>query len=333
MAEKHAVFRAFRIHEADGITHAGIETLTLADLSPGEVVIRVEWSSVNYKDALAGTGRGRILRRSPLVGGIDAAGHVESSDDPRYRAGDAVLVTGYGMSQDHDGGYAEFLRVPGDWVIPLPDGLSLLDAMTLGTAGFTAALALHRMECLGQTPAAGPLLVTGASGGVGSLAVALLAQCGYEVVAMSGKAHETAFLERLGAARVMPRETPDPAAPPLLKALYGGAIDTVGGETLGWITRVVRPWGNIASIGLAGGSELHTTVMPFILRGVSLIGVNSSGCERMLRLELWRRLATDWRIDGLDALRTAIITLDELPDTFARMLRSELRGRRVVRTS
>ena len=260
-------FKALRIHRVDGRIQARMEQIGLGDLSPGEVVVRVGWSGINYKDALAATGTSPILRRYPLVGGIDLAGEVVSSTDTRYRAGQKVLVTGCGLSETHDGGYAEYARLSGDWLIELPPGMNERDAMTLGTAGFTAALAIHRMEQNGQRPDGGPIVVTGASGGVGSLAVNMLAGRGYEVVAVSGKAEAVSWLQELGAARVLSRADIDRGSRPLEKALWAGAIDNVGGELLTWLTRTVDFWGNIASIGLAGSADLQTTVMPFILRG------------------------------------------------------------------
>ncbi|TLY77642.1 MAG: acryloyl-CoA reductase, partial [Gammaproteobacteria bacterium] len=287
-----AAFKAFRIHEEGKKILARFERLTLDDLAPGDVVVRVTHSDINYKDALAATGAGRILRRYPLVGGVDLAGVVESSTDPRYSKGDRVLVTGCALSETHDGGYAEYARVKGDWVIPIPPGLDEFSSMALGTAGFTAALAVHRMEHNGQSPAGGPVVVTGASGGVGSLAIDMLAVRGYEVVAVSGKEAATQYLKTLGAARVLPRQQINFGSKPLEAAQFAGAIDNVGGEMLTWLTRTVDFWGNIASIGLAGSAELKTTVMPFILRGVNLLGINSSATQRALRLAVWSRIAT-----------------------------------------
>src|ERR1700738_784101 len=245
-------FRAFRIHEESKKIVARFEQLKLDDLSPGDVVVRVTHSDINYKDALAATGAGKILRRYPLVGGIDFAGVVESSSDSRYAAGDPVLVTGSGLSETHDGGYAQFARVQGDWVIPMPPGLDAVSAMALGTAGFTAALAIHRMERNGQTPERGPIVITGASGGVGSIAIDMLAGRGYEVVAVSGRPGAADYLRSLGAARLLSRQEINFGSRPLESVQFGGAVDNVGGEMLTWLTRTVDFWGNIASIGLAG---------------------------------------------------------------------------------
>ena len=267
--------KAFRIHEENGRVVARYETLELSDLSPGDVVIRVSWSDINYKDALAATGAGKILRKYPLVGGIDLAGVVEQSSDARYQLGDRVLVTGCDLSETRDGGYAELARVPGDAVVPIPAGLDERTAMALGTAGFTAALAIHRLEANGQTPSLGPVVVTGATGGVGSLAIDMLDALGYQVIALTGKADAESYLRSIGAAQVLLRQSIDYGSRPLERAQFGGAIDNVGGETLAWLTRTVHYGGNIASVGLAGGPKLETTVMPFILRAVSLLGINS----------------------------------------------------------
>jgi NADPH2:quinone reductase len=324
-------FKAFRIHSEAGKISPRFEEIGLDDLSPGDVVIRVTHSGINYKDALAATGAGKILRRYPLVGGIDLAGIVESSSDARFAAGTAVLVTGCGLSETHDGGYAQFARVPGDWVIPMPRGLDAFTAMALGTAGFTAALAIHRMEQNGQEPAGGPIAVTGASGGVGSIAIDMLSARGYRVVAVSGKAEAVSYLEELGASEVLLRERLDLGARPLENARFGGAIDNLGGDSLTWLTRTVDFWGNIASIGLASGASFTTTVMPFILRGVSLLGINSSATRREWRLAVWQRIASDLRPRHLDRIVTRTIAFDELPPAFPAYLAGRVTGRTVVR--
>ena len=324
-------FRAFRIHEIDRRIVARFDDITLDDLSPGDVVVRVSHSDINYKDALAATGKGRILRRYPLVGGIDLAGEIVSSGDPRFAPGQKILVTGCGLSETQDGGYAQFARVPADAVIPLPAGMSELDAMKLGTAGFTAALAVHRMEQNGQRPASGPVVVTGASGGVGSLAISMLAGRGYEVVAVSGKPGAEGYLRDIGAARVLRREGLDLGSKPMEKALWAGAVDNLGGPVLTWLTRTVDQWGNIASVGLAGGVELVTTVLPFILRGVNLLGINSVLTPRELRLEVWNRIATDLRPAALDRICTKIVGFDELAAQFNDFIEGRVTGRTVVR--
>lgn len=325
-----AAFRAFRIHDQDG-HRAGIESITLDDLAPGELVVRAAYSSVNYKDALAGTGTGKILRRFPMVGGIDVAGHVVASSDPRFREGDAVLCTGSGLSETRDGGYSEFVRLQAEWSIPLPAGLDLREAMVLGTAGFTAGLSLLRMEQNGQAPGQGPVVVTGATGGVGSLAIDILTRAGYEAHAISGKPEHADFLRRLGAREVFPRDTLDAARRPLENARWAGAIDNVGDPALAALTRVIQPYGNIASCGLAGGPGLQTTVMPFIIRGVSLLGIASAGTARGQREQVWERLAGPWKPAHLEAICTREATLDQLPEVFPAMLAGASFGRTVVR--
>ncbi|MFZ9994626.1 MAG: oxidoreductase [Steroidobacteraceae bacterium] len=324
-------FKAYRIHEVDGQIRAQFESLTLDDLSAGEVVIRVQYSDINYKDALAATGAGKILRKFPLVGGVDLAGVVESSTDTRYQAGDSVLVTGCGLSELYDGGYAEYARVRADSVIPMPDGLDTFKAMALGTAGFTAALAIHRMEHNGQTPAKGPIVVTGATGGVGSVAIDMLSSRGYEVIAVTGKASSMDYLRSLGASKIWLREEIDLGKRPLERAQFGGAIDNVGGEMLTWLTRTVDNWGNIASIGLAGGAQLNTSVMPFILRGINLLGINSSATLREPRLAIWQRIASDLKPQHLDAIVSEAIEFEALPRAFAAYLEGRVTGRTVVR--
>ncbi|HLS84331.1 MAG TPA: oxidoreductase [Arenimonas sp.] len=325
-----ARFRAFRIHQDDAGHRAGIEELSLDDLAPGEIVVRAAWSSVNYKDALAGTGKGKILRRFPLVGGIDVAGHVLASGDPRFREGDPVLCTGCGLSETRDGGYAEIVRLQADWAIPLPAGLDLREAMVLGTAGFTAALGLLRMEENRQTPALGPLVVTGATGGVGMLAVDIYSRAGYEVHAVSGKADKAGFLRELGAREVLGRDALLTDRP-MDSARYGGGLDNVGGPMLAGLLARTVPYGNVASCGLAGSSALHATVMPFIIRGVSLLGVASAGTARDIRGEVWQRLAGPWKPAHLARICTREVTLDELPGIFPTMLAGGSFGRTVVR--
>jgi acrylyl-CoA reductase (NADPH) len=324
-------FKAFRIHETAGKIAAGFEDLTIDALSPGEVVIDVEYSDINYKDALAATGAGRILRRYPLVGGIDLAGKVRESTDARYKAGDAVLVTGASLSETVDGGYTEVARVKGESVIPMPKGLDAFRAMALGTAGFTAALAINRMERNGQEPARGPIVVTGATGGVGSVAIDMLAGRGYEVIAVSGKAESADYLKSLGASKIVLRSEFALGTKPLEPARYGGAIDNVGGDVLAGLTRQVDAWGNIASVGLAGGVNFVTTVMPFILRGVSLLGINSSATLRSERLEVWNRIVTDCAPRHLDRIVSRTIAFADLPGAFQDYVDGKVTGRTVVK--
>jgi acrylyl-CoA reductase (NADPH) len=323
-------FRAFRIVNDNGRVQGSVGDATLDQLSAGDVVIRAEFSSVNYKDALAATGSGKILRRFPLIGGIDVAGVVESSSDPSFVPGARVLVTGYDLGVASDGGYAEYVRVPAAWVVPIPDGLTTLEAMTLGTAGFTAALAVVRLERNGLRPDQGPVVVSGATGGVGSVAVACLSRRGYQVTALTGKDDEAAYLRRLGAADVLSRGTLEMGTHPLEKATWAGAVDVVGGEVLAWLTRTTKYWGAVASTGLTGGIELRMTVMPFILRGVSILGIDSVMCPMDVRREVWRRLATDLKPDHLDIIGREI-DLEGLPGAFSTLLKGEARGRFVVR--
>jgi acrylyl-CoA reductase (NADPH) len=322
-------FRAFRIHDDKG--NARIEQVELNELSAGEVVIRTAYSDINYKDALAATGKGKILRKFPLIGGIDVSGVVSASTDKRFREGDEVLVTGHGLSEEHDGGYAQYVRVPADWVVPLPQGLSLFDAMALGTAGFTAALAIHQMEHNRQHPDRGPVVVNGATGGVGSIAIDILAGLDYDVVAVTGKSDAHDYLKMLGAKEIRDRKSLDTGKRPLEKALWGGAIDNLGGEILAWLTRTVVPLGNIAAIGLTAGHELHTTVMPFILRGVNLLGINSSYCPRDIRLHVWGRLGGDMRPPHLDKIVTRTVSLDEMSPVFDGLIAGSVTGRAVVK--
>ena len=324
-------FNAFRIHsERHGHHRAGVESVSLDDLSPGEVVVKVACSSVNYKDALAGTGRGGVVRRFPLVGGLDLAGYVVSSTDPAFKEGDAVLCTGCGLTEDRDGGYAEYARLEAKSVIPLPAGLSLREAMILGTAGFTAALALLRMEANGQRPEMGPVVVTGATGGVGMLSIDVLSRAGYEVHAITGKFDRLDELLALGATQVIDRHGLHWGQRPLERATWAGAIDTVGDEMLAGLTRHVKPWGNIVSCGLAGGTALATTVIPFILRAVSLLGVSASNAPRPLREQVWQRLAGPWKPANIERIHTRSVGLDGLAATFSAMLAGAAFGRTLV---
>lgn len=326
-------FKAFRVHEEDGKTQARLDNITLDALSEGDVVIRAAWSDVNYKDALAATGKGKIMRRFPMVGGIDVAGYVHSSSDGRFKAGDAVLVTGFGLSEKHDGGYAEYVRVPADWIVPLPPGLSLYESMALGTAGFTAALAVDRMQHNGQTPDKGPILVNGATGGVGSFAIDMLSALGFEVTAFTGKRDQDDYLKKLGASAISYRGETEMGTAPLEKALWGGAVDNVGGDVLAWLTRTVKPEGNIAAIGLAGGVKLNTTVMPFILRGVNLLGINSVFVPQEKRHSVWQRLGKDLKPKHLKEIITNQVNLDQLSGVFDAYIEGKVAGRTVVKIS
>ena len=324
-------FRALRIHAAENGVDPRLETLAVDDLSDGDVVIRGAWSCVNYKDALAVTGAGKIMRSFPLVAGIDVAGTVVSSAASGVNEGDEVVVTSAGLGENRDGGFAEYVRVSAEHVIPLPDGFSTRDAMALGTAGFTAALAVHRMEQNGQEPGNGPVAVNGATGGVGSVAIDLLAGRGYEVHAISSKAAAADYLRNLGAAEVHVAADLEMGGRPLEKALWAGAVDNLGGDMLSWFTRSTRYAGNVASIGLAASHKLETTVMPFILRGVNLLGINAVDTPRSLRLEVWQRLATDLRPRHLDAIVTGEIALDEVAGCVQDWVDGKVTGRKLVR--
>ena len=324
-------FRSYRIHQnEDRSITAGFEDLKIDDLTEGNVVIKVSHSAINYKDALAATGKGRILRKYPLNGGIDLAGQIAESSDPRYKEGDSVLVVGCGLSEVHDGGYSEYARVPGNCVVPMPSGMTEYKAMAVGTAGFTAAIAIIRMEDNGQIPERGPIIVTGATGGVGSFAVNMLSNIGYSVIALSGKKDHESYLKGLGASKLIDRHTLEMGDRPLEKAQWGGAVDSVGGDILGWLTRTIVPWGNVASIGLAGGIGLNSTVMPFILRGVSLLGINSNEMPMEVRDKAWERLDGDLKPD-INSIVKDVIEFDDLPSAFDKFIDGSIVGRTVVK--
>jgi acrylyl-CoA reductase (NADPH) len=323
-------FQAFRVFEENGKIAGRAVEMDLDELAPGEVVFKTAYSSVNFKDALAGTGTGgKIIRKYPLVGGIDSAGVVVSSSDARFKAGDEVICTSYDFGVAHDGGYAGYCRAPADWIVPLPAGLTLFEAMALGTAGYTAGLAMELLELNGMAPGKGKVAVNGATGGVASLAIAMLAKLNFQVTAITGKDAEHGFLKKLGAAEVLPRDKLEMGTRPLEKTLWAAAFDSVGGEQLGWLTRTMQQAGLIASFGNAGGIELKTTVLPFILRGVRLIGVDSAATPMPLRRKVWGRLASDLKPPRLDEIAHSI-TLDDLPGYFERMLKGQIRGRAVV---
>ncbi|MES2771297.1 MAG: oxidoreductase [Pseudomonadota bacterium] len=326
-------FKSYLIDNENGQIQSRFTLLSPDQLDPGEVSIKVAYSSVNYKDALATSGAGRIVRRYPCVGGIDLSGIVEDSKDARFVPGDAVLATSFDLGIAHHGGYAEYARVPASWVYPLPTGLSLIDAMALGTAGFTAALGIVRMEENGLTPERGPVIVSGASGGVGSLAVNMLANLGYTVSALTSKSSESDYLKHLGASTVIATNTlelpPTHALRPLGKATWAGAIDNLGGDVLAWIASTMQQGGTIASIGLAASAQLNTTVMPFILRGVSLLGIDSGYIGEPYRSRVWQRLASDLRPPQLKDI-TQVIPFSALPETLEALLQNRSHGRWVV---
>ena len=324
-------FKAFRISKSDRGIEAGFTQMAVDDLTQGEVVIRVEYSCINYKDALAATGTAPILRKYPLNGGVDLAGTVYHSSNPMIKEGEAVLVNGQGLSETVDGGYAEFARVNVSDIVKIPDSLDTYTVMAIGTAGFTAALAYERMEKMGQMPEMGPIVVTGATGGVGSLAIDLFSSNGFEVVAATGKSDQHAYLASLGASSFLSREETKPVDSPLAKAVWGGAVDNVGGDALTWLTQTTRPWGNIASIGLASSFKLNTTVMPFILRGVSLLGINSIEMSQAWRAQLWDRISSDLKFNHLEKIANTTIEFDQLPDAFDSFIKSDIIGRTVVK--
>jgi acrylyl-CoA reductase (NADPH) len=323
-------FPACRVFKEGGGTTARLVQMDVDALTPGEVVIRVEWSGVNFKDALAVTGRGKILKRFPLNAGIDAAGRVESSADGRFAPGDPVLVNGMGLGEAQDGGLAGIIRVPADWVVRLPRGLTAFEAMTLGTAGFTAALALHRMETNGQAPELGPIVVTGATGGVGSAAVSMLAARGYRVMAVTGRPEHEPYLRAIGAHEVTTPEGLELGARPLESVRFGGAIDNVGGPLLGALLRHVQLSGNVAAIGMAGGADFEATVFPFILRGVSLLGASSANCPMDLRARLWNRLGDDLKPPHLAGIVGEVVPLAGVIQACEQVMDRKARGRIVV---
>ena len=324
-------FRAFRVFDEGGKISARAVEAHLDELAPGEVVFKTAYSSVNFKDALAGTGTGgKIIRKYPLVGGIDSAGVVVSSTDARFKAGDEIICTSYDFGVAHDGGYAGYCRAPADWIVPLPGGLTLFEAMALGTAGYTAGLAVELLELNGMAPGRGKVAVNGATGGVASLAIDMLAKLGYQVTAITGKDTEHDFLKKLGAAEVLSRSKLDMGTRPLEKPLWAAAFDSVGSDQLAWLTRTMQQAGLIASFGNAGGIEFRTTVLPFILRGVRLIGVDSGATPMPLRRKVWGRLASDLKPRHLGDIAHTI-TLDDLPGYFEKMLKGQIRGRAVVK--
>lgn len=326
-----AHFPAFVAERVDDRVQRGVRDFLAADLPPGEVEVRVEWSSVNYKDALATIASGKVARISPLIPGIDLAGEVVASEDPAFRPGDRVLVHGYDLGVSRHGGYARFQRVPAGWVVPLPPGLTAREAMAIGTAGFTAAMSVVALEDRGLSPDDGPILVTGATGGVGSTAISILAERGYEVWAATGKDAEHGYLTGLGAAGIVTRdECTAPSGRPLETERWAGAIDSVGGATLPYILRTLRRDAAVAASGNAGGPGFETTVFPFILRGVSLLGMDSVIVPIAERRRLWDRLATDLRPRAL-AESVTEVTLDTLEPALDGILAAQARGRWIVR--
>jgi acrylyl-CoA reductase (NADPH) len=304
--------------------------MTIAELDAGEVVVRVAYSCVNYKDALAATGAGKVIRRFPCIGGIDMSGTVIESSDARFRKGDAVIATSYDLGVSRDGGFAEYARVPADWIVSMPKGMTLFEAMALGTAGYTAALGIVRMEQNGLKPANGPIVVSGATGGVGSIATDILSRLGYSVTALTGKGSETDYLKGLGAREVMLRSGIDfSKIKPIDKAMWAGAVDNLGGEVLSWLMSTMQQSGTIACIGNASNFNFSATVFPLILRGVSLLGIDSGYTPMPLRAEVWRRLSTDMKPAHLKDL-TVTIPFEELSGAFDKLIKGQMRGRYVV---
>jgi len=324
-------FKAYRTFEENKVVSSRLVEMTQGELDPGEVVVKTKYSTINYKDALSYNGAGRIMRKYPTNAGIDMAGTVESSGDPRWKRSDKVIVHGYDMGVAHDGGYAEYVRVPAAWIVRRPESMTAFDAMTLGTAGFTAAQAIMLMEHNGLEPGNGPVAVTGATGGVGSVAVEILAKIGYHVVAITGKEEEANYLKGLGAKEVLARQSIDLAKiRPLEKATWAGAVDNLGGDLLAWLLATMKIGGTVGAVGLAADMKLNTTVAPFILRGAALLGADSANCPMSLRQKIWNKLAVDWRPDKVhDQVRT--IDFDELPTHFDAYIKGLVRGRTVVK--
>ncbi|WNF33656.1 acryloyl-CoA reductase [Aeribacillus composti] len=327
-------FKALVVNKTETDFSVKVQTISMNDLPEGDVVIKVAYSSVNYKDGLASIPNGKIVKSYPFVPGIDLAGTVVSSKDPRFKEGDEVIATSYEIGVTHYGGYSEYARIPADWIVPLPKGLTLKDAMALGTAGFTAALSVHRLEENGLTPDKGKVLVTGATGGVGSIAVSMLTKRNYHVVASTGKETEHEYLRELGAKEILSREEVCPEQiRPLDKQYWAAAVDPVGGKTLAAILSRIQYNGSVAVSGLTGGSDVPTTVFPFILRGVNLLGIDSVYCQMELRKQIWERMAADLKPDKLLESIAQEITLDQLPDALSNILKGKLRGRTVVKFS
>ena len=325
-------FEALVVNKQENDFSLNLQQLSLSDLPEGEVLIRVHYSGVNYKDSLATIPNGNIVGRYPIVPGIDLSGVVVSSKDPRFKEGDEVIATSYEIGVSHFGGYSEFAQIPAEWVVPLPEGLTLKDAMVIGTAGFTAALSIMRLEQNGVTPDSGNVLVTGATGGVGSFAVSILSKLGYSVDASTGKKSEHTYIQELGATKILSREDVyNGTLRPLGKQKWIGAVDPVGGEPLASVLSQIKYGGSVAVSGLTAGTNLPTTVFPFILRGVNLLGIDSVNCPMETRLQVWKRLATDFKPDHLEQLIQQEITLQELPAVLPTLLKGEARGRTIVK--
>jgi acrylyl-CoA reductase (NADPH) len=325
-----ATFKAVVIEKSDAGQSVALKDFDEAGLMDGDVTVRVEWSTINYKDGLAIAGKAPVVRRYPMIAGIDLAGIVEQSSNPQWKAGDKVVLNGWGLGETHLGAFGEKVRVKGDWLVPLPAGISARDAMAIGTAGYTAMLCVMALERAGVTPDKGPIIVTGAAGGVGSVAISILAKLGFQVIASTGRAHEADYLKSLGAAEIIDRKELAGPVRPLAKERWAGGVDSVGSTTLANVLSMTRYGGSVAACGLAGGLDLPTSVAPFILRGVSLLGIDSVMCPMPLRREAWKRLETDLDRSKLAAMTTEIGLADVIA-TAPKILEGGVRGRIVVK--
>ncbi len=324
-------FKCFRIDQQDDKIVSGLQSISMEDINPGEVTLKTEYSSINYKDALAATGKGKILRTFPLIGGVDVAGEVVESDDPRFSPGDKVIAACSGLSETSDGGYSEYTRISSEAAIELPDQTDTRTAMAIGTAGFAAGLAIFKMKLNKQTPEMGPIVVTGATGGVGSIAIDMLSSSGFETTAITRKKTHDEYLKAIGTTNIICLEEMEIGERPLEKAQFGGGIDNVGGDLLSWVLRSTVPEGNVASIGLAADFKLPTNVMPFILRGVNLLGVNSTTLPNAIKQEVWNDIANNMSPQKIDQIVTKEVTLEELPDQFQAFIEGSIVGRVLVK--
>jgi len=324
-------FKCFRIDQEDDKIVSGLQSISMDDINPGEITLKTEYSSINYKDALAATGKGKILRTFPLIGGVDVAGEVVESDDPRFSQGDKVIAACSGLSETNDGGYSEYARISSEAAIELPKQMDTRTAMAIGTAGFAAGLAIFKMKLNKQTPEMGPIVVTGATGGVGSIAIDMLSSSGFETTAITRKKTHDEYLKAIGTTNIVCLEEMELGERPLEKAQFGGGIDNVGGDLLSWVLRSTVPEGNVASIGLAADFKLPTNVMPFILRGVNLLGVNSTTLPNAVKQEVWDDIANNMSPQKIDQIVTKEVTLEELPDQFQAFIEGSIVGRVLVK--
>ena len=324
-------FKCFRIDQEDDKIVSGLQSISIDDINPGEITLKTEYSSINYKDALAATGKGKILRSFPLIGGVDVAGEVVESDDPRFDPGDKVIAACSGLSETNDGGYSEYARINSEAAIELPKQMDTRTAMAIGTAGFAAGLAIFKMKLNKQTPEMGPIVVTGATGGVGSIAIDMLSSSGFETTAITRKKTHDEYLKTIGTTNIVCLEEIELGERPLEKAQFGGGIDNVGGDLLSWVLRSTVPEGNVASIGLAADFKLPTNVMPFILRGVNLLGVNSTTLPNAVKQEVWDDIANNMSPQKIDQIVTKEVTLEELPDQFQAFIEGSIVGRVLVK--